>query len=348
VSALGILQLERALGEANQGPTLLNLYTNAGQYGWARILSLGGTATWESWTANTDGNSESHGWGAVGLDGYVRYLLGVKPLKAQFAQAQIMPLDFGNLLPYVSGSLLTDRGNLAVEWDRSATLYHLALTIPDNVTAAVYVPQAGLADLIVNVDGTNVTGTLTNLCGTTNAYLGVPGIGSGTHNFQRALIFPLAAFSGAPANLFATQQVTFTDASIGSITNWLWNFGDGTMVTNNSNANVTHAYASAGSYTVSLTVAGAGGSNTSTQTACITASPKPVLGLAALTGGKLVFSGSNGPAGMQYRILMATNVTMPLGTWVPLVTNWFGLDGSYSYTNMRGVNPAGYFLLISP
>ena len=75
VSALGIIQVVRALGEANQGPALLNLYTNANNYGWARILSLGGTATWELWTANTDGNSESHGWGAVGLDGYVRYIL---------------------------------------------------------------------------------------------------------------------------------------------------------------------------------------------------------------------------------------------------------------------------------
>ena len=40
VSALGILQLVRALGEADQGPQLLDLYTNASQYGWARCLSL--------------------------------------------------------------------------------------------------------------------------------------------------------------------------------------------------------------------------------------------------------------------------------------------------------------------
>ena len=180
VSALGILQLVRALGEANQGPALLNLYTNANNYGWAQILSLGGTATWESWTANTDGNSESHGWGAVGLDGYVRYILGVKPLTAQFDQVQIKPLDFGTSLASASGTLPTDRGAIAVEWDRSATLYHLAVTIPVNVTATVYVPQAGLASATVIVDGANVTGTLTN------GYLGVSGIGSGAHDIQRS------------------------------------------------------------------------------------------------------------------------------------------------------------------
>ena len=181
VSALGILQVVRALGEANQGPQLLDLYTNANQYGWARILSLGGTATWESWTANTDGTSESHGWSAVGLDGYIRYILGVKALAPQFAQVQIMPLDFGNGLASASGSLLTDRGAIAVEWDRNATRYHLAVTIPDNVTAKVYVPQAGGADTTISVDGAKVSGTLNN------GYIGVFGIGSGTHEIERSI-----------------------------------------------------------------------------------------------------------------------------------------------------------------
>ncbi len=343
VSALGILQLVRALGEANQGPALLNLYTNANQYGWAQILSLGGTATWESWTANTDGNSESHGWGAVGLDGYVRYILGVKPLTAQFEQVQIMPLDFSNTLASASGTLLTDRGTIAVEWDRNATFYNLAATIPINVTATIYVPQAGLSSTTINVDGTNVTGTLTN------GYLGISGIGSGAHNIQRILVPPpVANFSGVPTNIFATQTVTFTDASTGNITNWLWNFGDGNAVTNNSNANVPHAFATAGNYTVTLTVSGAGGSSTNTQTAYIMVKTKPVLNVAMLAGGKLMFGGTNEPAGAQYRILTTTNVALPLASWTPVWTNVFGAEGSYSYTNTPGLNPAGFFLLISP
>jgi len=201
VSALGILQLVRALGEANQGPALLNLYTNANQYGWAQILSLGGTATWESWTANTDGNSESHGWGAVGLDGYVRYILGVKPLTAQFEQVQIMPLDFSNSLASASGTLLTDRGTIAVEWDRNTTLYHLAVTIPINVTATIYVPQSGLTNTVVTVDGVHFTGTLTN------GYLGVSGIGSGTHSIERVLVPPTPLqFNSGSTNLQMTAS----------------------------------------------------------------------------------------------------------------------------------------------
>jgi alpha-L-rhamnosidase len=280
VSALGIIQLVRALGEANQGPALLDLYTNATQYGWAQILSFGGSATWESWTANTDGNSESHGWGAVGLDGYVRYILGIKPLTAQFDQVQIMPLDFGNNLSTASGTVPTDRGAISVEWDRSATLYHLVVTIPDNVTATVYVPQTELTDTTVNVDGVNVTGTLTNLDGTPNGYLGVSGIGSGTHNIQRVIqTLPMAAFSGTPTNGIAPLNVTFANLSINA-TNFVWNFGDGNKLSTTSNTNVTDTYTSAGSYTVILTATGLGVTNSLTNTAYIVATnpPPPVAG----------------------------------------------------------------------
>jgi PKD repeat protein len=165
---------------------------------------------------------------------------------------------------------------------------------------------------------------------------------------QVVLAPPIASFTGAPTNLFVTQTVTFTDASTGNITNWIWNFGDGNVMTNNSNASVAHAYATAGSYSVTLTVSGAGGSNSSTRTGYILLKPNPVLGVATLTGGKLAFSGTNGPAGMQYRILTTTNVALPLGNWTPVWTNVFGTDGTYGYTNTPGLDPAAYFLLTSP
>jgi autotransporter-associated beta strand protein len=160
---------------------------------------------------------------------------------------------------------------------------------------------------------------------------------------------PVAGFSGTPTNLFVTQTVTFTDASTGSITNWVWNFGDGHSVTNSSNASVTHAYAAAGTCTVSLTVTGAGGSNTSTRSSYMMVKPKSVLGGVAVTSnGKLVMSGTNGPAGAQYRILTTTNVALPVANWTPVWTNVFGTSGGYGYTNTPGVNPAGFFLLVSP
>ena len=64
--------------------------------------------------------------------------------------------------------------------------------------------------------------------------------------------------------------------------------------------------------------------------------------------GKLVFSGTNGPAGEQYRILTTQDVSLPLANWTPVWTNVFAADGSYNYTNTPGTDPATFFLLVSP
>jgi len=161
-------------------------------------------------------------------------------------------------------------------------------------------------------------------------------------------ISPVAGFSGVPTAAFATAPVVFTDASTGSITNWVWNFGDGMAITNLSNASVTHVYAAAGTYTVSLTVSGADGSNTLTQTDYIVASPAPTLGSPVLSGGSLTLSGANGTPGAQYRILSAPSLTLPLASWIPVWTNTFAPDGTYSFTTSPLTNAASFFRLVSP
>jgi PKD repeat protein len=72
---------------------------------------------------------------------------------------------------------------------------------------------------------------------------------------------PVADFVGTPTTGNSPLTVQFTDKSIDNITNWLWDFGDGTT---SSLQNPLHTYINPGTYTVSLTVAGPGGSNTKT------------------------------------------------------------------------------------
>ena len=159
---------------------------------------------------------------------------------------------------------------------------------------------------------------------------------------------PIAGFYGTPLNPYVTEEVVFADSSDGSITNWLWNFGDGTAVTNSSNASVAHAYAAAGTYTVSLTVSGSGGSSTNTQAGYIVVMPVPAFGSPVLSGGNLILSGTGGSAGVQYRILTATNVALPLASWIPVATNTFAPDGSYSYTSSPLTNVSSFFRLVTP
>ena len=158
----------------------------------------------------------------------------------------------------------------------------------------------------------------------------------------------VSVFSGTPTNIFATQSVTFTTASTGTITNWIWSFGDGSSVTNVSNASVNHTYANVGTYTVSLTVKGPAGSDTATRTGYIVALSSPTIGNSQMSNGQFVLSGSNGPAGQQYRILGTTNLALPLASWTTLFTGVFANDGSYSYTNSSATNAASFFRLVSP
>ena len=229
----------------------------------------------------------------------------------------------------------------------------LAVTFTNNSSGATYwVWNFGDGSTLSTGGSTNVSHAYANT-GSYTVILTAYGLGGVSALTNTAYIVvesgaPVAGFSGTPTNLFVTQTVTFTDASTGSITNWVWSFGDGQSVTNSSNASVMHAYAAAGSYTVSLTVTGAGGSNTSTLANYVVVKPKAAMGGVTLAGGKLVFSGTNGPAGQQYRILTTTNVALPLAGWTPVWTNVFAADGSYSYTNTLGTNAAGFFLLVSP
>ena len=83
---------------------------------------------------------------------------------------------------------------------------------------------------------------------------------------------PSAGFFASPTNGPAALPVTFTDTSSGSITNWSWTFGDGSM-TNLTTAGVAHTYNTQGVYSVTEIVTGPGGSSTNTASNYITVLP---------------------------------------------------------------------------
>ena len=68
--------------------------------------------------------------------------------------------------------------------------------------------------------------------------------------------------SSSPARLVSTP-IYFTNASIGAITNWTWNFGDGSPVSHATSP--SHTYATAGVFTVTLTVTDTNGASANTN-----------------------------------------------------------------------------------
>ncbi|GAK59410.1 fibronectin type III domain protein [Candidatus Vecturithrix granuli] len=78
-----------------------------------------------------------------------------------------------------------------------------------------------------------------------------------------------ADFVAGPLIGVAPLEVSFTDQSQGTITNWLWEFGDGTT---SREQHPTHIYSTPGTYSVSLTITGDSQEDTLTKTRYITIS----------------------------------------------------------------------------
>ena len=73
---------------------------------------------------------------------------------------------------------------------------------------------------------------------------------------------PMADFSFSPLNPKRGEEVHFYDASVGTITTWFWNFGDGTT---SNEREPSHTYEKIGTYDVTLTVSGPSGMDSKTQ-----------------------------------------------------------------------------------
>ena len=66
-------------------------------------------------------------------------------------------------------------------------------------------------------------------------------------------------------------------------------------------------------------------------------------------GNQVVVEAGAGVPGATYRILTATNVSLPFTQWTPVVTNQFGANGGFSYTNAVAPNtPARFFRVSVP
>ena len=153
-------QLEQALIDTGQSSALVSLLTNAGADGPAKILAEGGTTLWEEWdpgctapggapgdsTASCAGTgisqssteSFSHGWGAVGITGILRGLLGITVAAPAGSAVEIAPPASG--LAHAAGTEWTESGPVSVSWTRTGQGTALTADVPDNVQAVISLP----------------------------------------------------------------------------------------------------------------------------------------------------------------------------------------------------------------
>ncbi|WP_459193269.1 family 78 glycoside hydrolase catalytic domain [Halosimplex sp. J119] len=134
-----------ALDRTDRPAAMVDLLTDAEADGWANILDVGGTFTWETWHCRTlepaderHNRSESHAMGATVLTSIQRTLLGVRVTSPGAATLEIAPPAEG--LDEASGRVPTERGPVAVEWERDDDAFALDVTVPWNATATVVLP----------------------------------------------------------------------------------------------------------------------------------------------------------------------------------------------------------------
>jgi fibronectin-binding autotransporter adhesin len=75
----------------------------------------------------------------------------------------------------------------------------------------------------------------------------------------------------------------------------------------------------------------------------------PAIGQITIADGTLTLAGSQGMPGGSYRVLVSANAALPVAQWVPVATNYFNFDGTFTYSDT--VNPAQpvlFYLIASP
>jgi PKD repeat protein len=134
---------------------------------------------------------------------------------------------------------------------------------------------------------------------------------------------------------YDNQSIAFTDTSIGTVTTWSWNFGDGGTSTLQS---PNHTFATPGTYTVSLTVTGPGGSDGETKPNWFTSVASSVTVAIPASKDASIYSEATGNGN-------GANPQIVCGNAASLAAAQFGIRRAMIEFDVAGNVPAGSTIL---
>ena len=174
-SVYGAQYMLEAMFQAGDADTALGLITTNGSRSWMSMINAGSTLTTEAWNLADKSNEDwNHPWGSAAGNLIQRFVLGLQPLAPGCGQILIQP-QLGQTLSYVQGLVPTIRGPVFILATNAPGQFQLLVNIPGNVAATVRLPTFGATNPVALVDGTAVSGTVSN------NWLTVTSIGSGQH-----------------------------------------------------------------------------------------------------------------------------------------------------------------------
>ena len=162
---------------------------------------------------------------------------------------------------------------------------------------------------------------------------GTTGWGSSFGGLPTMELEPIA-ITANPTNGPAPLMVSFTAAAVDNahnpVTNWNWDFEDGSTSTAQ---NPSHVYTAIGVFTAAVVETNSAGIPIAGAAATIQSTPlQPGISSVSLSGTNLVINATNGVSGRTYYALTSTNLTLPRNQWLPITTNTLGANGNFTIT----------------
>ncbi|MCX6875466.1 MAG: family 78 glycoside hydrolase catalytic domain [Verrucomicrobia bacterium] len=188
---VGVSYLLPVLTQAGELGTVFKLFLQDTFPSWLFSVKHGATTIWERW----DGWTPDKGFQDPGMNSFNHYslgscgewmfssLAGIDTDGPGFKQLVIRPTP-GNGITWVKASYDSINGKISSSWKLDANQFTLAVTIPPNTTATVYVPAKDAASVTeagkptAQADGLKFLRTQDNAA--------VYAVGSGTYQFQSA------------------------------------------------------------------------------------------------------------------------------------------------------------------
>lgn len=133
--------LMEAIYESGGDDYGLHMLTKQDERSWYNMVRKNSTITYEAWDNKFKANQDwNHAWGAAPANIIPRYVVGVRPLEAGFAEMTIAPQTSN--LSEVQATVPTIRGSVEAKISNTPYNYTLRLTIPANTTAEVSLPDS--------------------------------------------------------------------------------------------------------------------------------------------------------------------------------------------------------------
>ncbi len=133
--------LMEAIYESGGDDYGLHMLTKQDERSWYNMVRKNSTITYEAWDNKFKANQDwNHAWGAAPANIIPRYVVGVRPLEAGFAEMTIAPQTSN--LSEVQATVPTIRGSVEAKINNTPHNYTLRLTIPANTTAEVSLPDS--------------------------------------------------------------------------------------------------------------------------------------------------------------------------------------------------------------